>query len=346
MNNKVTNAGVIFTKVRNSKQHTIFNSLLKLAGDDFIEHISKQPSITLFAPTDDACEKFKRKLPTSFRFLTQPENVKVLQQVLLHHFVHFSFSLRDIQYVGRSKNMTEHRKSKNPYIDMITESYDGISTHIFDIKYAPVKNNSNEFIIDGKRILFTMIEPEDDKTLDLGVMYSIDAFLMPQLDTEISTLGKPTFVEVLTADGDFSILLACLNKCGLIKHLLKVSEFTLFAPTDSAFNALHSDILLRPNNATNLRNLRGLLLNHILPLSLTRKQIEDGPNQQNWMTIIDDSIRIDITQDDLKSAKVIEVGGSEVIEFDKRFKNGIIHVVNELIVPDPLKHIFYNVDSD
>ncbi len=130
-------------------------------------------------------------------------------------------------------------------------------------------------------------------------------------------------IAIADADGGFTTLLRALDVSGLDEELTGEGPFTLFAPTDAAFEALPDDVveslLVEPDR---LEELLGI---HLLDGAHTRtalSQRDDVPTQDGRTLVIE------------SSGATLAVGGATLTKPDQRAKNGILHSVDAVIVPE------------
>ena len=165
-----------------------------------------------------------------------------------------------------------------------------------------------------------------------GVIHVIDAVLVPEADEE-----EPckTIAEIAAEAGIFNTLLAAAGIAGLDEALADpdFGPVTVFAPTDTAFAALEAALgeeawaaLLADPDA-----LRDVLLYHLLDGEVYAADVlalvADGP--ATVPTLLDgESIEIELTGDG-----VVINGVALVIETDIEACNGVIHVIDAVLVP-------------
>jgi uncharacterized surface protein with fasciclin (FAS1) repeats len=160
---------------------------------------------------------------------------------------------------------------------------------------------------------------------DNGVIHVIDKVLLPP------TLGEtePTENIVGTAigAGSFNTLVAALQATGLDSVLADESQnFTVFAPTDAAFDALPDGVLEILLSNTDV--LSEILLQHVISGAQVDSVTAFSLNGQSAATAAGNPIDILIENGQLT------VGGSTVITTDIETTNGIIHVIDAVIVGD------------
>lgn len=148
----------------------------------------------------------------------------------------------------------------------------------------------------------------------------------PSPTPRTGTQGK-NLVSVVQGNSQFSKLTQALKSAGLIDTLQGPGPFTIFAPTDAAFAKLPQDAvrdLFKPENKEVLvKILRYHVVQGSLPSSSLKsgelKSIEGGPI----------NVKVD-------SAKGVMVNDAKVVQPDIQASNGVIHAIDNVILPPDL----------
>ena len=137
-------------------------------------------------------------------------------------------------------------------------------------------------------------------------------------------------VEVAQGAGTFGTLLAAAEAAGLAGALAEGQNLTVFAPTDDAFAALPAgtvENLLKPENKD---QLAAILSYHVLPRELASNQL---PGRTiHIRTIKSGGDRLLAIEKDAHTGAVV-VDGANVVSADIRADNGIIHVIDAVMLP-------------
>ncbi|MEM8869514.1 MAG: fasciclin domain-containing protein [Pseudomonadota bacterium] len=136
--------------------------------------------------------------------------------------------------------------------------------------------------------------------------------------------GPGDIVEVASANGSFSTLVAAVAAADLVDTLQSDGPFTVFAPTDDAFAALPSgtvENLLLPENKDQLVDV---LTYHVVPGKIMAADLPSG--QADIATVQGSTARID-TRDGAK------IDGANIVATDVAASNGVIHVIDAVILP-------------
>lgn len=131
-----------------------------------------------------------------------------------------------------------------------------------------------------------------------------------------------TIVDIAAGAPDFSTLVAAAQAAGLVDTLNGEGPFTVFAPTDEAFAALPEglvDALLLPENKDVLTKI---LTYHVVPGTVMAADIADG-----------DVATVEGQNVTLSTADGVTVNGATVVQADIVASNGVVHVIDAVIVP-------------
>lgn len=163
-----------------------------------------------------------------------------------------------------------------------------------------------------------------------GVLLSILAVvgaqpLSAKVEVPGETAKRANVVETAVAAGQFKTLAAALEAAGLIDALTGEGPFTVFAPTDEAFAKLPAgtvESLLKPENK---EKLKSILLYHVVPGNVTGKQVMklDG---RTVKTLEGASIKV-------STMHGVTVDDARVTKTDILASNGVIHVIDTVLVP-------------
>jgi uncharacterized surface protein with fasciclin (FAS1) repeats len=131
-------------------------------------------------------------------------------------------------------------------------------------------------------------------------------------------------VETAVANGSFKTLVAAVTAAELVETLSGAGPFTVFAPVDDAFAALPAgtvESLILPENKA---QLTGILTYHVVAGKVMSTDLSDG---MEAATVNGGKITIHI-----HDGKVL-INDAEVVLADVETDNGVIHVINKVILP-------------
>ncbi len=143
---------------------------------------------------------------------------------------------------------------------------------------------------------------------------------MPSLEPTPEPASTNTIVDVAIANGSFTTLVDLVAKAGLV-DTLKGGEFTVFAPTDEAFSKVDRATLDKLGSDPDL--LRRVLTYHVVGGKVMSADVKPGKVKSvegNEITIT------------VRDGKVM-VDGATVVAVDVPASNGVIHVIDRVILP-------------
>jgi transforming growth factor-beta-induced protein len=136
---------------------------------------------------------------------------------------------------------------------------------------------------------------------------------------------KKNIVETAIADDRFSILVEAVVKADLVDALSAEGPYTVFAPTDDAFKALFKELGVSGVDALSKDQLTPILLYHVVNGKVMAKDVKSG-----MVPTLNDKASLDVNVSD----KGVMINGStKVIITDVDASNGVIHVIDKVMVP-------------
>ena len=291
---------------------TILVSALEAAG--LVDTLKGEGPFTVFAPSDEAFAKLPAG--TIDTLLADPSGQ--LTDILLYHVV--------------------------PGKVMAADVSDGLE--VATVQGAPVTftANADGVLINDAKVVATDLEAAN------GVIHVIDAVIMPPAEeemgaTEAMTSTTPVtategasepaampaegalsdIVDTAIAAGNFNTLVSAVEAAGLVDTLKGEGPFTVFAPTDEAFAQLPAgtiDTLLADPSG----QLTDILLYHVVPGKVMAADVA-GLNGQNVETAAGKPLAITVDGD------TVMVGNAKVVTTDIETSNGVIHVIDTVLVP-------------
>jgi uncharacterized surface protein with fasciclin (FAS1) repeats len=201
--------------------------------------------------------------------------------------------------------LTYHVISSNV---MSTDLSDGMRVETVNGKYITIKIEDGNVYVDDAMVSSVDIECSN------GVIHVLDAVIVP----------KDNIVETAIANDDFETLVTAVVAAGLDGTLSDESaDFTVFAPTDDAFAAL-DPVFLTDLVENDTATLTSILTYHVISSNVMSTDLSDGMN----VATVEGST-IDITIEDGK----VFINDAQVILVDIECSNGVIHVIDQVIVP-------------
>ncbi|TFI46804.1 fasciclin domain-containing protein [Diaphorobacter sp. DS2] len=134
--------------------------------------------------------------------------------------------------------------------------------------------------------------------------------------------GKKDIVDTAVQAGDFKILAAALEKAGLVDTLKGEGPFTVFAPTDAAFNKLLTELNITAEQLLARKDLKDILLYHVVQGKVMSSDLKDGMKAR---TLAEKDVTI--------SLNPVKVNDATVVTPDIAASNGVIHVIDRVLLP-------------
>ena len=149
--------------------------------------------------------------------------------------------------------------------------------------------------------------------------------------------GPKSIAALVTANSNFSLLKAALIRANLVSTLDGTGTFTVFAPNNDAFVAAGLDTEAKINN-TPIATLDQILRYHVLGSTVTAGQIS-ASNNTAIKSISD--VNLFVT----KNTTGVFINGASVVQADVLASNGVIHVINTVLMP-PSGNIVATAQAD
>ncbi len=243
---------------------------------------------TVFAPTNKAFENLLSSLNiTAEDLLNHPQ----LKEVLLYHVVS-----------GKV---------------MSTDLVDGMMPATLNGEKISV------YLKNGVKINSSTVTAAD-VVAENGVIHIIDTVLVPSsFKLQPSPAVPGTVVDIALSNKDFSMLVSLLQKADLVDALKGEGPYTVFAPTNQAFEKLLNQLNISASDLMNQPDLAKVLLYHVVPGSVKSTDLTNGLKAG---TLNGEQVMIDLTSG-------VKVNGSNVISADIMAGNGIVHVIDTVLVP-------------
>merc|ERR1712176_1594760 len=163
-----------------------------------------------------------------------------------------------------------------------------------------------------------------------GVIHVIDSVLVPD-DVDVagfleSCKAAPSMdiPQTAIANGNFETLVAALSAADLVGALSEpAGPFTVFAPTDDAFAALPDGLVDCLVKEENVNVLSDILLYHVVSGEVRSTDLTNG---MDATTLNGDDVTVDLSDG-------VKINDSTVILPDVEASNGVIHVIDSVLVP-------------
>jgi uncharacterized surface protein with fasciclin (FAS1) repeats len=247
---------------------------------------------TVFAPTNAAFEKIP---PATVEYLLA--NKDELAKVLLYHIVPGKVASGEIGSLIGSEVETALAGQKVA----IGSTSEGVGVKI------------NESVV-------TSVDIEASN----GIVHVIDTVLLP------SNLNVQTIADLVTGNPDFSTLAAAVNVAGLGMTLASDGPFTVFAPTNAAFDKLEA---ANPGILASLladpATLSKVLLYHVVADKVTSGEVAPLVGESVPTALEGQYITVASSTEGVG----IKVNEANITEVDILATNGVVHVIDSVLVP-------------
>jgi len=248
--------------------------------------LAASEQLTLFAPTNEAFEA----LPVGILDELRAAPGEDLTDLLFYHASRTTLTSTDIEFSAEIPTLLAQ-----PII--VRENADG------------------QILVGGAMLVQT------DIPVSNGTIHIIDAVLVPP-----SLSFETTLAGLVASKNNLSTLTSALELANLTETLDADIDYTVLAPTDSAFDALPEALLDRLDD--NPLELAEVLSYHVIPGKLTAEEL----NSLNLLQTIQGQTVLVYNRD---GAPVIN-GSINVIESDLEGSNGIVHVIDGVLLPADL----------
>ena len=144
-----------------------------------------------------------------------------------------------------------------------------------------------------------------------GVIHVIDKVLLP-----------PSVVDIALDNSNFSILVQAVVKANLVETLSTAGPFTIFAPTNAAFEALFADLGVSGVADLTAEQLTPILLYHVVSGNVRSSDLSDGS-----VETLNGPIEISL----MPSPSIN--GTTMIVATDVQATNGVVHVIDKVLLP-------------
>lgn len=151
-----------------------------------------------------------------------------------------------------------------------------------------------------------------DVEAENGVIHVVDKVILP-----------PTVVNIALANENFTTLVQAVVKVGLVDALSADGPFTVFAPTNAAFNALFAQLGISGIDDLTAEQLIPILTYHVVPGNVVSTELSSG----EVGTLNGQNLSVDLSAG-------VKINESEVIAADIQGANGVVHVIDQVLLPE------------
>lgn len=137
---------------------------------------------------------------------------------------------------------------------------------------------------------------------------------------------KPkTIIDLASGDSSFSTLVDAIKSADLVSTLKEKGPFTVFAPTNKAFEQLSKGTLRSLLKATNKSRLQNILKHHVVQ---GRHMATDIAGMSSIKTLSGEAIPVQ------KKRNVVSIGDASIRRTNLEAENGVVHAIDRVLMPD------------
>jgi uncharacterized surface protein with fasciclin (FAS1) repeats len=163
------------------------------------------------------------------------------------------------------------------------------------------------------------------RIISLTVIIAFFSAITLNSQAQMSSKSKLVdIVDLAVSQETLSTLVAAVKAGGLVETLKGTGPFTVFAPTNEAFNALPAgtlESLLKPENK---QQLVDILTYHVVSGKVMSTDLKDGMKAK---TVQGSEVKIGVSKEG------VTVNEAKVIKADVGASNGVVHVIDKVILP-------------
>jgi uncharacterized surface protein with fasciclin (FAS1) repeats len=302
---------VVASTEAETPEFTVLLAAVAAADPAFLEILSDpEAGVTVFAPTDAAFVALLEALG-----LTAEEvlaNTELLNTVLAYHVIPGIFDSTAVVAADGAL----------------------IGTYLNNAVLAIAVGEAGVTINDANVVAVDVFASN-------GVVHVIDAVLVPDLgDSEMMEMEEPTLsiAEIVVAAAsaedapEFTVLLAAVLAAdpSIVDMLTNDGPYTVFAPTDAAFGALLEALGVTAEDVlADTELLNTVLAYHVIPGKIDATTVVAAAGEEGF-SIVSYNGLLDV---EVIDGGVVINGGANVIATDIYATNGIIHVIDAVLVP-------------
>jgi transforming growth factor-beta-induced protein len=175
-------------------------------------------------------------------------------------------------------------------------------------------NNITMYIETGSGVMInnSVSVTTADVEAENGVIHVVDKVILP-----------PTVVNIALANENFTTLVQAVVKAGLVDALSSEGPFTVFAPTNDAFDALFAQLGVSGIDDLTAEQLTPILLYHVVPGNVVSTELTSG---EVGTLNGDKNLIVDLSSG-------VKINESSVVAADIQGANGVVHVIDKVLIP-------------
>jgi transforming growth factor-beta-induced protein len=212
------------------------------------------------------------------------DDIPTLENILLYHVVPGKVMADDVAELSSAN----------------TASGEALTISVMDDKV----------MINDAKVIITDIEASN------GVIHAVDTVILPPAEMK-------DIVDIAVEDGRFTTLVAALQAADLVDTLKGEGPFTVFAPTDDAFDKLPAGTV--EGLLDDIPTLTNILLYHVVPGKVMAADVVELSSAN---TASGEAVTISVIDGE------VMINDAKVIITDIEASNGVIHVIDSVLIPE------------
>jgi uncharacterized surface protein with fasciclin (FAS1) repeats len=161
-------------------------------------------------------------------------------------------------------------------------------------------------------------------------------FLNNQAQAFPSSPGEKSIVEIAVGSKDHTTLVTALKAADLVTTLSGKGPFTVFAPTNAAFNKIPADALANLLKPENKATLAGILTYHVVAGNIDAETLTNLIKKSKGVAVVK-TVNGQELKASIENGKVVltdaKGGKATVVAADLKASNGVIHVTDAVSMP-------------
>ena len=260
---------------------------------------------TLFAPTNKA---FAALPPRTLANLLKPKNKALLVEVLTYHV--------------KPDSMCTKKDDSTRYCSRTFKDGDSLRT----VEGKSVEVHQSYF---GR-------PPYQSKVM-INSATIVTADVRAQGNSVIQIIARvlevpSNIVDIAATTPDLSTLVTAVNAADLVRTLSSTGPFTVFAPTNEAFNALPAGAVANLPKPENKADLVSLLTYHVVAGAVLAKDLKD---RQVIKTVQGETLTVRVLAGNLFKPRTVFINSAKVTTADVGASNGVVHIIDGVLLPAP-----------
>ena len=139
--------------------------------------------------------------------------------------------------------------------------------------------------------------------------------------------AEKDIVDLASSDENLSTLVAAVQQAGLVETLKGEGPYTVFAPTNEAFEKLLMELDITAEDLLAHPDLEKVLTYHVVPGKVMSTDLEDAMEAE---TVNGQTVMVDLSNG-------VMINDAKVMTPDLEASNGVVHVIDKVLVPDDFK---------